>query len=99
MAKTVLICGSSGQLGSALLDVFSGEEYVVYGTYNTVAQKTKSSNSTIVKLEITDEQSVTDLVQKINPDIIINTCAMTHVDNCELHPQEAYKINVEGNRN
>lgn len=34
-----------------------------------------------------------DKATQVAPDFIINTAAFTHVDLCEIHPQESFKVN------
>ncbi len=96
--KKILICGATGQLGSALYEMLHTSSYKVYGTYHNPNSK-NSTHKDLFQLDIQHENQVQALLEKINPDIIINTIAMTHVDNCELNQTEAYSINVIGNRN
>lgn len=39
------------------------------------------------------------MVTEIDPDVIINTAALTDVDYCEIHRDEAERVNVGGARN
>jgi dTDP-4-dehydrorhamnose reductase len=96
--KTILICGASGQLGSALYEQLHNTSYNVYGTFQSPRPEYLTKKY-LFQLDIRNELQVQSLLQKIKPDIIINTAAMTHVDNCESNQKEAYAINVVGNRN
>ena len=51
------------------------------------------------ELDITNSKQVEECIYECKPDIIIHLAAMTHVDNCELEPEIAQKINVEGTEN
>jgi len=96
--ETILICGATGQLGSALYDQLRNASDKVYGTFKSQRPE-NLINKDLFQLDIQNEEQVQALLEKIKPDIIINTVAMTHVDNCELNQTEAYSINVIGNRN
>jgi len=39
-----------------------------------------------------------EVIQKIKPEVIIHTAALTNVDECEANKELAYKINVEGTK-
>ncbi len=83
--KKVLIIGGSGLLGSALVNMFED----AYVTYNS----TKINIENSFKLDISDIDSLKFLLEKIEPETIIVTAALTDVDKCEIHPELAYKIN------
>jgi dTDP-4-dehydrorhamnose reductase len=46
-------------------------------------------------LDITDERAVAEVVERVRPDLIINT-AVIGVDDCERDPERAKRINVDG---
>src|SRR2546426_8613700 len=66
-----------------------------YSTQNT--RKSPFPNS--ARLDITDKDATLRLVGEIDPEVIINTAALTNVDYCETHKDEAEKVNVGGVRN
>lgn len=47
-------------------------------------------------LDITQPTQVKALFDTVRPEIVIHCAAMTHVDACEHHPQEAYRVNAFG---
>jgi dTDP-glucose 4,6-dehydratase len=57
------------------------------------------SNYVFEKIDITDEQSVTDIFQKYNPDGIIHLAAESHVDRSISSPLDFVKTNVLGTVN
>lgn len=92
----ILITGGSGLLGSSLTPIFS-EFFDVSSTYNKFPFVMDGSSS--YELDITNKNDVLKLVEKIRPDVIIHTAALTDVEFCELNQGIAYKINVEGTKN
>jgi dTDP-4-dehydrorhamnose reductase len=50
-------------------------------------------------VDITDPGLVDRAFDKAEPDIVIHCAAFTAVDDCELQPEVAFKVNAEGTRN
>ena len=90
MAGQVLITGSSGMLGIDLCEELAGD-YEVYGA-DLVANKN-------FICDITDRKSISDVITKVKPDVVIHTAAWTDVDGCELVKNKAYRINSIGAEN
>jgi len=84
MKQNVLITGGTGLLAPYVVDAFSGKESVF----------TTSRTSEQYPCELTDEASVKSLIERLEPAIIIHLAALTNVDYCENHPEEARKINI-----
>lgn len=80
----VLITGSNGQVGSLLVQQLSEKAEVLAVDRD--------------KLDITDEQSVMDMVETFQPDVIINAAAHTAVDKAENEVELSYLINRDGPR-
>ena len=89
----ILVTGGSGLLGQALMNIFRDEE--ISGTYYQHPYKQKD----LTYLDITSGKDVMSLLQKIEPNVVIHTAALTDVDDCEENMQKATQINVEGTRN
>ncbi|MGC8979541.1 SDR family oxidoreductase [Caldisericum sp.] len=92
----VLITGASGMLGKALI-FENNADYSLYGTYLSANLDIKEV--TLLRSDICDKNSFSEVVSKIVPDIIIHTAALTNVDLCEKEKEAAYKINVVGTEN
>lgn len=88
----VLVTGISGILGSALAEI----DRNIIGTYNK--NKPNIENKSIF-LDITDIDKVLMELIKEKPDIVIHTAALTDVDYCEDHKEEAFSTNVIGTKN
>ncbi|MCH7612682.1 MAG: SDR family oxidoreductase [Candidatus Marinimicrobia bacterium] len=89
--KKVLVTGAAGQLGATL----ELNEYITIKT--DLFQP--GTNENITMLDITDEDQVKILLDNEKPDIIVHLAAMTNVDGCELNPDQAQLINVQGTVN
>ena len=49
--------------------------------------------------DITDSRAVDQAFDRTQPDIVVHCAAFTAVDDCELHPELAFKVNTEGTEN
>jgi dTDP-4-dehydrorhamnose reductase len=82
----IAIVGANGQLGSDLVRAFTNNgDAVVALTHQ--------------QIELADADSVSRVIREIQPQVIVNTAAMHHVERCEEHPDIAYRINALGPRN
>ena len=91
----LLVIGSSGLLGSKIA---ASASKFGFEAYNTTHSRTTSLPQATL-LDITDHHATTRLVTQVQPKAIINTAAITNVDYCETHLEEAQRINVEGVQN
>lgn len=90
--KKVIISGASGLLGSKIVESAEGK-YVVCPTHAT-----RSFFSNSLKMDITDESEVKHVFNKVKPDIVVHTAAVTNVDRCETDKSYALKVNAEGTK-
>ena len=63
------------------------------------ARATKSVPSTHSEIELSDLDSVSNCLKELEPQFIVNTAAMHHVENCEREPQKAFAVNGIGAEN
>jgi len=82
----VAVIGANGQLGSDLVAAFSGNGDAVRGLTHS-------------EVEVSDLQSVSQALKDFQPQVIVNTAAMHHVENCESDPGKAFAVNALGPRN
>ena len=92
--EKLLLIGISGLLGNKIYQSGKGR-YEIYGTYNS--HNPKLTN--MLRLDVTKKSNVSKLLRDVKPDLVIDTHALSNVDYCELHPEDAWKINVEGTKN
>ena len=93
--KKVIITGSNGLLGQSLLKLLLKErtKYEVFG-FSRGVNRSDREDFTYCDMDITKEVLLKDEIDKIQPDFIINTAAMTQVDACETQKEACYLLNV-----
>lgn len=89
MVTKILITGASGLLGHALVKQATEKGYNVCSIY----REHKPESGRAVHLDITDERSVNECVQKERPGVVVNTASVTDVDLCEREPELARSVN------
>lgn len=90
----VLITGGSGLLGSMVAKAAKGHEILT--TYN---RNRVDVDYPLVPMDITKNEQVEALIGDFMPDGVIHTAALTNVDYCEDHREEARQINEVGTAN
>ena len=93
--ETLLIVGATGLVGSKLASKATSFGFKPCLTHN----QSKSPYPNSEQLDVTNHDATLQLVRQIQPKVIINTAALTNVDYCETHPEEAQKVNVGGASN
>jgi dTDP-4-dehydrorhamnose reductase len=91
--KRLLILGASGLLGSKLFVQAAGK-YEVRGTYNPDVDGRTAWR--LEPLDIGSKAEVEGLFDKIRPECVILTAAMTNVDACEKRAVIANRVNASG---
>ena len=82
----IAVIGGNGQLGADVIAEFRKDGHEV-----------RSLNH--AEIELSEAGSVSRAIRQVCPDIIVNTAAMHHVENCELDPLRAFEVNGIGSRN
>lgn len=82
----ITVIGANGQLGSDVVRAFSQAGDEVFSL-------------THAEIDVASMESVTTRMQEIRPDVVVNTAAMHHVENCEKDPGQAFAVNGIGARN
>lgn len=94
--KKLFIFGVGGLLGYRI-SILSKNKFEIYGTY--YKRKPLFDFAKVEKLNILDYEKVEKILNNVNPDYVIITSALSNVDYCELHKEEAEKVNVDAVKN
>lgn len=78
-----MVVGSNGMLGTDLCSALDSLGIPWIGV-------------DLPEVNITDCVSILTAVERVKPELIINTAALTDVDGCENHQQMAYRVNALG---
>lgn len=96
----VLICGSNGLLGQRLaLLLCSQTQYEVLNTSHHRSFVFDRRLFDYTQLDIRSKSDTKSLISSFQPDVILNAAAVTDIDWCEAHREEAWKANVVGVEN
>ena len=83
-AVKIVILGVGGRLGAALFREYQRDHTVIGFNHN--------------QLDLSLDHAMTALLEPLDFDLLINCAALTNVDYCETHPEEAMQINGEAVR-
>ena len=88
----IAIIGASGLLGSNLAYCWR-HKYEVFGTY--VQHPVKIQDVDIRALDALNKEQLNRFIENTKPHAVINCAALTNIDFCEDHPQEARALNAD----
>lgn len=95
----IMVTGANGLLGQHLVSNLLLNGHRVHAVGRGVARVSAGINENFLyhSLDIRDKPSLSALFASIPAiDVLIHAAALTQVDYCELHQQEAYDVNVNG---
>lgn len=105
MSKKVIITGVTGQDGSYMSDfLLENTDYEIYGmtrrtsskNYKNIEHLLNNSRFKIVTGDLSDSQSVDNLVREIKPDYFINLAAQSFVGSSWQIPEQTFDIDAIG---
>lgn len=82
----IAVIGGNGQLGTDVVRCFAEKGDEVHALTHS-------------DIELTNMACVSQRLNNLRPQIIINTAAMHHVEHCEQKPSQAFAVNALGARN
>lgn len=96
MSIRVLITGASGLLGSALVAKAPADaEIIAQVRSQSLRDPWREGIAVEEKLDLNDDAATRALFQRHSPTSVIHTAARTHPGDCEKHPDDARRDNVE----
>lgn len=81
----IAITGAGGLFGTGIVQVLSSQHTVIPLTH--------------ADLEIINPENVRAVLGSLGADVVIHTAAMPDPDQCQLHPEEAFRVNATGTAN
>ena len=93
--KKILVIGANGFTGRRILDDLSHN--VFYQTTGCSLHDDicpHSGDYRFIRTDICNRQAVKKLFQEVQPDVVINTSALSVPDYCETHHAEADAVNI-----
>ena len=94
-----LITGGSGSLGRALIPVLKGKVYSLTNNEFEHWEVEKDFGIESFLCDIRDKLRLSDVIDQVNPDVIIHAAALKHVPFGERFPEEFYLTNIIGTEN
>lgn len=94
----ILITGSNGLLGQKIVKQLVKKSIPFVATSVGENRNPDCPNQFFTSLDITNKSEIEQLIQRYKPTSIINTAAMTNVDECEVKELNCRKINVDAVR-
>ena len=82
----IAVIGANGQLDSDIVAAFTDNGHEVRALTHS-------------EIEIVDFDSVLRALTDVQPEVVVNTAAMHHVENCEREPEKALAVNAVGPKN
>jgi dTDP-4-dehydrorhamnose reductase len=91
----ILLTGSNGLLGQKLVELIVNDNtHELIATARGNNRLSMKDGFTYHSLDITNKSEVASVISQFKPDAVINTAAMTNVDQCELEKEAGWNANV-----
>lgn len=89
----ILVTGANGLLGQKLVElILTTDDYLIATAKSKLVLPLPKGE--FHPMDITLRDQVVDVITKAQPDVVINTAAMTNVDQCELEKEKCWLNNV-----
>ena len=102
MRRKLAVVGAGGVLGAKIVEqaLAHSEMSICAFTHEStpLIPAAESPRTTWQRLDLADAGAVSSGLASANPDVVVNTAAMTNVDACEQHQDEALAANANGPR-
>ena len=94
--KKILLTGSNGLLGQKLVSLLvQHTDIQLIATSRGANRMDFTEGYEYQEMDITNAEQVAEVIEKVRPDAIIHTAAMTNVDQCEGEKDLCWEINVK----
>jgi FlaA1/EpsC-like NDP-sugar epimerase len=107
--KTILVTGGAGSIGSEIarqLMRFNSKQLILVDQAETpsfylgeeLKNKMSSCKFKIIIGDVTQHEYMEEIFKKYKPEIVFHAAAYKHVPIMEMHPHEAFRVNVGGTK-
>jgi FlaA1/EpsC-like NDP-sugar epimerase len=107
--KTILVTGGAGSIGSEIarqLTRFNSKQLIIVDQAETpsfylgeeLKNKLPNCNFRIIIGDVTRQEYMEEIFRKFKPEIVFHAAAYKHVPLMEVHPHEAFRVNVGGTK-
>lgn len=86
-----LVLGASGLLGSNVTRTFLDVGVETVGTFHSTEP---SFDARLERVDVTESDAVENLLDDVEPTVVVNCTAMVDVDACERQPERAERVNA-----
>lgn len=92
----VIITGSNGLLGQSLLALLlkDKKKYNVFG-FSRGQNRSGRDDFSYISIDLTKEENLKKTIREVQPHFIINTAAITLVDDCESNKEACDRLNID----
>jgi len=95
----ILVTGANGLLGQTIIKQLLEKKYEVVATGRGPSRMPAIAKGfSYNDIDITDGPAIAQFIIEQHPQVVVHAAAMTQVDQCELHKQDCYNINVTATR-
>ena len=109
IGKTILVTGGAGSIGSEIarqLTRFHTKQLIIVDQAETpsfylgeeLKNKLPNCNFRIIIGDVTRSEDMEEIFKKYRPEIVFHAAAYKHVPVMELHPHQAFRVNVGGTK-
>ncbi len=93
-----LVTGITGMLGTSLSRRILAKGHELYGLSRGRKIRPPFEGEKRFEADITDSREIGKIIGSLRPDAVIHPAAISDVDYCERHAEEAHQVNGEGTR-
>lgn len=95
LKKRIIVTGSNGLLGQKLIAQLKDHPtFELYASSQGVNRISNQNGYQYYSLDITNPEEINKVFEKVKPEVIIHTAAMTNVDQCESERENCLALNV-----
>lgn len=94
--KKILVTGSNGLLGQKITSlILSSDRASLIATSKGQNRHPEKQGYTYIEMDLSNEKDIARVFRSVNPDVVINTAALTNVDVCETEREQCRLINTD----